>query len=85
MLLPPDAARLLGRYMRDAVLTAPAGASADIRRIAGRRHGGSSGAPSHSWFVGLPRTDRRPTAWRSRSSWRTLDMQRRAAPVAGEI
>ncbi len=53
--LTPESARLLGRYMRDAVLT---GTGRSLRdhpaRIAGKTGTAElSGKPSHSWFVGF--------------------------------
>jgi peptidoglycan glycosyltransferase len=53
--LTPDSARLLGRYMRDAVLT---GTGRSLRDHAGHIAGKTgtaelSGKPSHSWFVGF--------------------------------
>jgi peptidoglycan glycosyltransferase len=54
-LLSPDAARLLARYMRDAVLS---GTGRTLRdhplRIAGKTGTAEvASAPSHSWFVGF--------------------------------
>ncbi len=54
-LLPPEAAQLLGGYMREVVLT---GTARSLRnhpaRIAGKTGTAEvAGAPSHSWFVGF--------------------------------
>src|SRR5206468_6070210 len=54
-LLTPEAAGLIGQYMRDAVLN---GTGRSLRNNPGRIAGKTgtaelTGAPSHSWFVGF--------------------------------
>ena len=55
LFLKPESARLLGRYMRDAVLTGTGRSLRDRpERIAGKTGTAElSGKPSHSWFVGF--------------------------------
>ena len=88
MLLSPEAARLLGRYMRDAVLTGTGrGLRGHPARIAGKTGTAEvAGAPSHSWFVGFapygPATNRVAFAVILENAGYGGDA---AAPVAGEI
>jgi cell division protein FtsI/penicillin-binding protein 2 len=53
--LPPDAAALLGRYLRDAVLEGTGRSLRDHRwRIAGKTGTAEvTGSGSHAWFVGF--------------------------------
>ena len=87
-LLPPEAARLLAGYMRDAVLS---GTGRSLRNHPGRIAGKTgtaevAGAASHSWFVGFapygPATKRVAFAVIvENAGYGSLA----AAPVAGEI
>src|SRR5260221_10224331 len=53
--LPPDAARLLGGFMRDVVLTGTGRSLRDSAvPIAGKTGTAEvTGAPSHAWFIGF--------------------------------
>ena len=85
----PDAARLLARYMRDAVLTAPDAACAATRRRSPARPARrkSPASASHSWFVGFAPYGPAAKADRVRGHRRERRLRRRAAaaPAAGEI
>jgi peptidoglycan glycosyltransferase len=88
LFLTPDAARLLGGYMRDVVLS---GTGRSLKnhpsRIAGKTGTAElSGAPSHAWFVGYA-----PYGAATRRIAFAVILEHagyggaNAAPVAGEI
>lgn len=88
VLLPPDAADLLARYMRDAVVSGTGRSLGNHPwRIAGKTGTAEvSGSPSHAWFVGYapygPATRRIAVAVIIEHAGYG---GRAAAPVAGEI
>jgi len=88
VLLKPDAASLLGRDLRDAVLTGTGKSlSGHPWRIAGKTGTAEvSGAPSHAWFIGYAPFDRAE----KRVAFAVIIENagyggRAAAPAAGEI
>ena len=88
VLLPPEAAELLARYMRDVVLTGTGRSlSTHPWRIAGKTGTAElSGSPSHAWFVGFA-----PYGAATKRIAFAIILEnagyggRAAAPVAGEI
>jgi peptidoglycan glycosyltransferase len=88
VLLPPDAADLLARYMRDAVVSGTGRSLSNHPwRIAGKTGTAEvSGSPSHAWFVGYA-----PYGPATRRIAFAVIIEhagyggRAAAPVAGEI